>query len=400
MLFLMLLYFTVRYSLLNVLDPKAAGAMIEAILPEGKPVWLNQIHDRFLHPTSDSFATYANAILGEDGGNDFDDTTDPTREEVIVLSSEGSDRSRESLIPRSTRAGPPQGTGNEPVNEPVGDDADPPVDTAEQLETRKKKLDKSEKKKKKVEENVTEAPRKQHSNLPFLDYVVVSDMLSGLAGDKRAECDPDDDAILTEIMQKKKVLEEKKKELDKQAAAALVVKKSKLQKETPPVPSESEVDLGVFSVKHGNLLENIFAASGSQGTKFCICVKSGKAPRKVDISKITPPTSPPSRTFGLSPPHVDRVKRKEDDVEVEHVREGGGDADVGAAKVVRGSGQGGASGTHYSPEYEYVQDGSWDTHNPACTDLPHDPRWNLTQGSRMTELANCREFFSLSIPPC
>ncbi|KAF5818641.1 hypothetical protein HanXRQr2_Chr02g0068371 [Helianthus annuus] len=61
--------------------------------------------------------------------------------------------------------------------------------------------------------------------------------------------------------------------------------------------------------------------------------------------------------------------------------------------------EGGASGTHHSPEYEHVQGGSWDTHNPACADLPHAPRWNLTQGSRMTDLNNCREFFSLSIPP-
>ncbi|KAJ0762437.1 hypothetical protein HanOQP8_Chr04g0161351 [Helianthus annuus] len=33
----------VGYSLLNVLDPKAAGAMIEAVFAEGKPVWLDQI---------------------------------------------------------------------------------------------------------------------------------------------------------------------------------------------------------------------------------------------------------------------------------------------------------------------------------------------------------------------
>ncbi|MFS7994922.1 hypothetical protein Hanom_Chr12g01111781 [Helianthus anomalus] len=244
------------YSLLNVLDPKAAGAMVEAILPDGKLVWLDQIRDRFLHPTSDSFAAYANAILGEDGVDDLDDTNDPTREEIIFLSSEGSDRSREDLTPRSSRAGPAQGAANEPVNEPVGDDANPP------------KLDKSEKKKK-VEEKVTEAPRKQPSNLLFLDYVVVSDMLFGLvAGDKRAEHDPDGDATLTEIMEKKRVLEEKKKELDEQAAAAFAVKKSKRQKETPPPAlSESEVDLGVFSAKRGNLLEKIFAASGSQGTK-------------------------------------------------------------------------------------------------------------------------------------
>ncbi|KAJ0469252.1 hypothetical protein HanIR_Chr14g0705911 [Helianthus annuus] len=288
------------------------------------------------------------------------------------------------------------------MNEPVGDDADLPVTTAEQLETRKKKkLDKSEKKKK-VEENVTEAPR-----------------------EKRVERDSDDDATLTEIMEKKRVLEEKKKELDKKAGAALAAKKSKLQKETPPAPSKSEIDLGflVRSMVTFWRRYSLLLVPRVQSAKF------GKAPRKVDISKITPPTSPPSRTFGLSPPHVDRGKRKEDDVEVEKVREGGGDAggvgDVGAGagtsggggavvqesseatphhiiytKVIRGSGQGGASGTHHSPEYEHAQGGFWDTHNPACADLPHAPRWNLTQGSRMTELTNCHEFFSLSLPPC
>ncbi|MFS7916664.1 hypothetical protein Hanom_Chr03g00179971 [Helianthus anomalus] len=109
----------VGYSLLNVLDPKAGGAMIEEILPEGKPVWLVQIRHRFLHPTSDSFVAYANIILGEDCEDDFDDTTDLTREEVIVLSSEGSDRSCEGLVPHSSRAGPAQGAANEHVNEPV-----------------------------------------------------------------------------------------------------------------------------------------------------------------------------------------------------------------------------------------------------------------------------------------
>ncbi|MFS7978418.1 hypothetical protein Hanom_Chr10g00915251 [Helianthus anomalus] len=201
----------------------------------------------------------------------------------------------------------------------------------------------------------------------------------------RAERDPDDDATLTEIMKKKKVLEDKKKELD--------------EKVTPPAPSESKIDLGVFSAKHGNLLEKIYAASGSQG------VKSGKGTRKVDISKITPPTSPPSRIFGISPLHTDLGKRKEDDVEVEQVGEGGAGAggdggDGGRGEgVIRGSREGGASRTHHSLEYEYVQGGSWDTHNPTCADLPHAPRWNLTQGSRMTDLGNCREFFSLSLPP-
>ncbi|KAJ0800583.1 hypothetical protein HanPI659440_Chr03g0104761 [Helianthus annuus] len=123
-------------------------------------------------------------------------------------------------------------------------------------------VDKSEGKR--AEEPTVKAPRKRPSTSFFLDYVVVSDTLSGLdAGDKRAERDPDDDATMTEIMKKKKVLEDKKKELDEQAATALSAKKTKLQKETPHAPSESEIDLGVFSAKHGNLLEKIYAASGS-----------------------------------------------------------------------------------------------------------------------------------------
>ncbi|MFS8019951.1 hypothetical protein Hanom_Chr15g01409891 [Helianthus anomalus] len=217
-----------RYSLMKCIDPKAGGAMVVATIAEGRPLWLDQIRDRFLHPTSESLAAYANTILGENGGDDLDDVFSPTRGEVIVLSS------------------PPQGTMNEPVNEPAGDDVDVPVDTAEQLETRKKrKIDKTEGKK--VEEPIAKAPRKRPCTSFFLDYVVVSDTLSGLdAGDKRAERDLDDDATLTEIMKKKKALEDKKKELDEQAAAALAAKKSKLQKETPPAPSESEIDLGGF----------------------------------------------------------------------------------------------------------------------------------------------------------
>ncbi|MFS7966208.1 hypothetical protein Hanom_Chr09g00771141 [Helianthus anomalus] len=211
---LILLYFSVGYSLMNVHDPKAGGAMVVAYLPEWKPVWLEQIRDHFWHPTSESLATYANTVL----------------EEVIVLSSEGSDRSCEGLIPRSPRAGPTQGAVNEPVNEPVGDDVDVPTDIAEQLETRKKKKEdkpKKKKKKKKVKEPLTTVPRKQPSNLSFLDYVVVSDMLSGLdAGDKCVERDPDEDATLIEILKKKKVLEDQKKELDQQAAAALAAKNS------------------------------------------------------------------------------------------------------------------------------------------------------------------------------
>ncbi|KAF5758972.1 hypothetical protein HanXRQr2_Chr16g0735591 [Helianthus annuus] len=257
---LLMLYFTAGYSLMNVLDPKAGGFMVVAILPEGRLVWLDQIRDCFLHPTSESLVTYANSILGEDSGDDLDDAISPTREE---------------------------------------------------LETRKKKKgDKSEEKK--AEEPAAKAPR----------Y-------------KRAERDPNDDATLTKIVKKKKALEDKKKELEEQAAAALAEKKSRFQKETTTAPSESEVDLGVFSAKPGNLLEKMYkSASGSRG------LKPGKGARKVDVSKITPPTSPPSRTFDQSPPHADPgEKRKEDDVEVEQVGEGG------SAGAGGGDGRGGGVDT-------------------------------------------------------
>ncbi|KAJ0786101.1 hypothetical protein HanOQP8_Chr02g0051321 [Helianthus annuus] len=138
------------YSLLNVLDPKAGGAMVEAVQADGKPTWLDQIRYRFLHPTDESFAAYANVVLGEDGEDDADDATDPIREEVIVLSSGGSDRSFEGLTFHSQRAGPAQGVVHEPVNEPVGVDVEVPVETVDQLEIwRKTKADKPEGKEKK-----------------------------------------------------------------------------------------------------------------------------------------------------------------------------------------------------------------------------------------------------------
>ncbi|MFS8018576.1 hypothetical protein Hanom_Chr15g01393651 [Helianthus anomalus] len=73
-------------------------------------------------------------------------------------------------------------------------------------------------------------------------------------------------------MMKKKALEDKKRKLDKQAAAALAAKRAKLQKEAPPAPSESEIDLEVFTAKHGNMLEKIFVAFGSHGTRSFICL--------------------------------------------------------------------------------------------------------------------------------
>ncbi|MFS7927931.1 hypothetical protein Hanom_Chr04g00314941 [Helianthus anomalus] len=82
-------------------------------------------------------------------------------------------------------------------------------------------------------------------------------------GEVRRGSDPDDAATLSEHM-RKKALDDHKRHLDEQAAALLAAKRAKLQKEVPPAPSESEVDLGVFSGGRGNLLEELYATSASR----------------------------------------------------------------------------------------------------------------------------------------
>ncbi|KAM0014661.1 hypothetical protein Hdeb2414_s0034g00726341 [Helianthus debilis subsp. tardiflorus] len=336
------------YSLINVLDPKAAGAMVEAIQEDGKPTWLDQIRGRFLHPTDESLSKYAKDVLGT--------TWDGVAE---------------------------------PVHEVVDDaaDAEMPVDPSAQLEPRRKA--KTDKKKERAEAELL----------------------------KTRESDPDDQSTLTDHM-RKKALEDKKGKLDEQPAALLAAKKAKLHKEAFPAPSESEIDMGIFSENRGNLLEEIFAASAPPE------VKTGKKPRKVDISQITPPASPPSRTVGLTPSRDGAgEKKKPIEVVAETVGEGGGDVagDEGVGGKGKGvetelessettplqtiytkcapGGDGATSGVVRSPQFEKVRADSWETRSPACDDLPHAPRWNLTQGSRMSDLANCHDFFSLSLPP-
>ncbi|MFS7953338.1 hypothetical protein Hanom_Chr07g00617341 [Helianthus anomalus] len=351
-------------GLMNVFLSQTGGAMVVAGLPEGRPVWVDQLGDNFLHPISESMATHAKTVLGED---EIDVDPSPTREEPIILSSEESAGSYQDLIHRST------------------------------CTRKKKKEEKTEGKK--AEEPVVETPSKRPSNSSFLDYVVVSDTLSSLdVGVKRKSRDPEDGSNLKEMMKKRKMLEDKNLELDAQAAAALAEKKSKFQKETISAPLESEIDLGVFSEKTRNRLENIFKSASVPRASS----KSTHSGSRIDISKITPPASPPSKHLDLSPPRPDpKGKWKDDDVEVQQTEKVAANvaADTVYTKCVRGSTGGYASGTHQSPEFHRVQGGSWTTHNPVCDDLPHAPHWTLTQGSRMDNLPNCREFYSLSLPP-
>ncbi|MFS8025545.1 hypothetical protein Hanom_Chr16g01476331 [Helianthus anomalus] len=65
------------YSLINVFDPKVAGTMAVAVLPEGQPLLVDQIRDNFLHPSSESMDTYTNTILGDDDEDEIDIDINP-----------------------------------------------------------------------------------------------------------------------------------------------------------------------------------------------------------------------------------------------------------------------------------------------------------------------------------
>ncbi|KAJ0603880.1 hypothetical protein HanHA300_Chr02g0043231 [Helianthus annuus] len=346
------------YSLLNVLDPKAAGAMVEAIQSEGNPTWLDQIRGRFLHPTDESLSRYVSEVLGT-----------------------------------------AQGDAVEPVHEVVGDDDDVevPVDPSTQLESRKKaRTDRSGRREGKGEGQVAGSSR---------------------VGERNRQSDPDDSATLTEHM-RKKALEDHKRQLDEQAAALLASKKAKLQKEPPPAPSESDIDLGVFSGGRGNLLEEIFAASApptktsyggyfsNYSTYFSSVEDSWFDPSRDDVDVDT------RGGEGFTEGVVEGGVAAGGDGGGDGGADGGADKGKGIEVQVESSettpqktvytkrppgGGGATSGVVRSPQFEHDPADSWG--NPACDDLPHAPRWNLTQGSRMDDVNNCHEFFAMSLPP-
>ncbi|KAJ0715853.1 hypothetical protein HanPI659440_Chr13g0506171 [Helianthus annuus] len=399
------------YSLMNVFDPKVAGGISVAALPGGEPGWISRIRDNFWHPSNESMAAYANVILGV-----VEDETNvdvvPTREELILLSSEESAGSSHDLIHHSSRAGPQQGPTQEPAGEGISTPpiVDPTVAAAKQKETRKKKREEKKTEGEKTAEVPANAPtRKRSSSINLLDYVVVSDSLSGLnAGVKRSAPDPDDDVTFTEMLAKKqKVLEDKKCELDAQAVVVLSEKKLKFMGEIV-APSESEVDLGFLErnlviflrrySRHPPPLDDnclSFTTASAKSTRYGV---------KVDISKITPPISPPPVPFDVSHPYPDpKGKGKEGNVENDVaekvvqsvapcvvVQEGGVHVEgaetdwesseatpQGTIYTRRGPptpGGGGPSGSRQGPEFRRVEGGgSWTDNNPTCDDLPHAP---------------------------
>ncbi|KAJ0539206.1 hypothetical protein HanRHA438_Chr08g0354751 [Helianthus annuus] len=315
----------VGYNIMIIFYPNVGGVMFVVALPENRPLW-----------------------------------------EPILLSSEESASSYQDLIHHSTGAGPQRGATREPAVEGVSTPiVDLQASVAKQAETRKKKKEERTEGKT-AEEPVAETPRKRPSNFSALDYVVVSDTLSGLdAGVKRASRDPDDDATLTKMMKKRKILEDKNRELDAQAAAVLSEKKSKFMGPTA-APSESEVDLGVFSKKTGNCLEKIFKSSSApQGWLRTLLLELEELMCMLRVWK----QSGNQMKLLLRARYTLRV--------------------CAVLEVV----------VHLAVDRVHrVEGGSWTTHNPACDNLPPAHRWSLTQGSRMDNLPNYCEFYSLSLP--
>ncbi|KAM0011281.1 hypothetical protein Hdeb2414_s0065g00766751 [Helianthus debilis subsp. tardiflorus] len=185
------------YSLINVFDPKVGGEIASALLPAREPIWTARIRDNFLHPSSDSVAAYGTVILGALSVAKADLCKSPTREGTILLLNEESIGSSHRLIHHSSRAGPQQ----RPVQNPEGaaSFAPPVVDpVATAVEPGRKEPEKEKDGKRQPEKKSAEEPpgaqtRKRSSKVELLDYVVVSDSLSGLdAGIKRPALDPDD----------------------------------------------------------------------------------------------------------------------------------------------------------------------------------------------------------------
>ncbi|MFS7921316.1 hypothetical protein Hanom_Chr03g00235371 [Helianthus anomalus] len=120
-------------------------------------MWTARIRVNFLHPSSESVAAYGTIILGAPSVAKVDLGKSPTREGAILLLSEESTGSSHGLIHPLSRAEP------------------------EQKEAEKKKIEERETEKKKSAEEPVSAPtRKCFSKVEMLDYVVVSDSLSGL----------------------------------------------------------------------------------------------------------------------------------------------------------------------------------------------------------------------------
>ncbi|KAJ0735406.1 hypothetical protein HanPI659440_Chr11g0431811 [Helianthus annuus] len=297
------------YGLMNALDQKVGGGMVTRQLLEGELPWLEQIKDYFLHPTEESLGAHVATPTGAHPLVSVKPKVmkSPARGggATILLSSEGSTASSDGLIhwSRTTRTGPnvkPTGGSEADAHmEPVT--ADPEVSADELVQERPE-----------VQTQPGMQTGKHYSHLRYLDYVVVSDTLSGLdVGVRLAPDEAEEDQVtITQILEKKrKILADAKRKLDTEATLNMSEKKRKLTGQPMgPAPSKSEVDLSVFKKKSGKFVKNCLlslpdekGSAGVTGSRSRRSTTHTSKPIIPDISSIPGPESPPAALFGESP---------------------------------------------------------------------------------------------------
>ncbi|MFS8024802.1 hypothetical protein Hanom_Chr16g01467681 [Helianthus anomalus] len=279
------------------------------VTPVGRSPWVEQIKDNFIHPTPESLNAY---IATPTGAPPYVSTRSkvgksPAREVTILLSSEESTGSSHGFIDRSTRAGPRVW----PSHGAEGDVALNPATVEPEVVATTPMQWKPE-----MKAQLEEQTSKHSSQLQYLDYVVVSDTLSGLdVGVKRTAADFEkDQATHTRIMEKnRKLLSDTKQLLDTVEAAIDVFEKKRTTMGQAMAHSESEVDLGVFAKKSGSILEELYMESSKRkggnpfstatGSKSKRLTSQGSKPATPDIFSIPGLESPPAVVYGDSPVH-------------------------------------------------------------------------------------------------
>ncbi|MFS7889138.1 hypothetical protein Hanom_Chr00s000003g01603391 [Helianthus anomalus] len=141
-------------------------------------------------------------------------------------------------------------------------------------------------------------------------------------------------------------------------------------KESTAAPSESEIDLGVFSKNTGNHLEKIFKSASAP----CSSSKSAHSRPKEDDVKVDQTKRVVENVVAVSGRDEVHVEGVETEYESSEATPQG----TIYTKRVRTSGGSGDSNDQQGPEFHRVKGGSWTTHNPACDHLPHAPRRGLT----------------------
>ncbi|KAJ0431281.1 hypothetical protein HanIR_Chr17g0846701 [Helianthus annuus] len=226
------------YRMMNVLDPEVGGEITARLFSEGEKPWVEQIRDNFLRPSSKNLNTYVATPLGAHLPISVKSEVDkpPAREEAILLSSEEYTGSSHGLIHCSR------------VQVPARE--------------------------------LFRLLRVMLHPSPPLQSLRLSPLNLGRRSLKRrtrlarrmkrhVAADEEDQATLTQMTEKKwKLLASEKRELDAQVALDLTERKIKVMGQVA-APSESEVDLGVFAKKSGNILEELYEESSKKkGTTF------------------------------------------------------------------------------------------------------------------------------------